>query len=124
MAAQVAVGALSVVVVLLLCVRGIGVTERTQAVLVVLQFGMLVLVSVVALVKVFGHHAGPQAVLPQWSWLSPTGLSASAVARGSTLDPDGWRADCSGTSLVRVCRPDQFSTNVGDVGTAARSGCV
>ena len=24
------------------------------------------------------------------------------------LDPDGWRADSSGTSLVRVCRPDQF----------------
>ena len=78
-------GALSVVVLLLLCVRGIDVTERTQAVLVAVQFAMLALVSVVALMKVFGHHAGPQAVVPQWSWLSPTGLSASAVARGSIL---------------------------------------
>jgi hypothetical protein len=34
MAAQVAVGALAVVVLALLCVRGIDVTERTQAVLV------------------------------------------------------------------------------------------
>jgi amino acid transporter len=79
MAAQVAVGALAVVVLALLCVRGIDVTERTQAVLVVAQFGMLALVSVVALVKVFSHHAGPQAVIPQWSWLFPTGLSASAI---------------------------------------------
>jgi amino acid transporter len=79
MAAQVAVGALAVVVLALLCVRGIDVTERTQAVLVVVQFGMLALVSVVALVKVFSHHAGPQAVIPQWSWLFPTGLSASDI---------------------------------------------
>jgi amino acid transporter len=83
MAAQVAVGALAVVVLALLCVRGIDVTERTQAVLVVVQLGMLALVSVVALVKVFSHHAGPQAVIPQWSWLFPTGLSASDIARGS-----------------------------------------
>jgi len=48
MAAQVAVGARAVVVLALLCVRGIGVTERIQAVLVVVQFGMLALVSVVA----------------------------------------------------------------------------
>ena len=79
MAAQVAVGALAVVVLALLCVRGIGVTERTQAVLVVVQFGMLALVSVVALVKVFSHHAGAQAVMPQWSWLFPT-----AAALGCT----------------------------------------
>jgi hypothetical protein len=52
------VGALAVVVCA--AVRaGIDVTERTQAVLVV-QLGMLALVSVVALVKVFSHHAGPQ----------------------------------------------------------------
>jgi amino acid transporter len=85
MAAQVAAGALAVVVLVLLCVRGIDVTERTQAVLVVVQLGMLALVSVVALVKVFSHHAGPQAVIPQWSWLFPTGLSASDIARGSIL---------------------------------------
>jgi len=85
MGAQVAVGALAVVVLALLCVRGIDVTKRTQAVLVVVQFGMLALVSVVALVKVFSHHAGPQAVIPQWSWLLPTGLSASDIARGSIL---------------------------------------
>ena len=52
MAAQVAVGGLAVVGLLLLCLRGIDVTERTQAVLVAVQFAVLALVSVVALVKV------------------------------------------------------------------------
>ena len=64
---------------------GIEVAERTQAVLVAVQFAMLALVSVVALVKVFGHHAGPQAVMPQWNWLFSPGLSAAAVAHGAIL---------------------------------------
>ncbi len=85
MAAQITVGGLAIVVLTLLCVRGIDVTERTQAVLVSVQFVMLALVSVVALTKVFSHHAGPQAVMPQWSWLAPTGLSASAIAHGTIL---------------------------------------
>lgn len=85
MAVQVMVGGLAIVVLTLLCVRGIDVTERTQAVLVAVQFAMLALVSVVALIKVFSHHAGAQAVTPQWSWLAPTGLSASAIAHGMIL---------------------------------------
>ena len=85
MIAQIAVGGLAVVVLLVLCIRGIDVTARTQAVLLVVQFGMLALVSVVALGKVFSHHAGPQAVTPEWSWLVPSGLSASAIAHGAIL---------------------------------------
>jgi amino acid transporter len=83
--AQIAVGGLAVIVLLVLCLRGIDVTARTQAVLVAVQFAMLALVSIVALVKVFNHQAGPQAVMPQWSWLFPTGLSASTIAHGSIL---------------------------------------
>ncbi len=82
---QIAVGGAAVVVLILLCLRGIEYTSRTQTVLLALQFTMLLLVSVVALVKVATHHAGPQAVMPQWNWLSPTGLSASAIATGSIL---------------------------------------
>lgn len=85
MAAQVAVGGLAVIGLLVLCMGGIEVTARTQAVLLAVQFAMLALVSLVALVKVFGHHAGPQALMPQWSWLSPAGLSAGAVAHGAIL---------------------------------------
>lgn len=84
-AAQVAVGGLAVVALLVVCVRGIDVTVRTQGVLLAVQVAMLALVSVVALAKVFGHHAGPQAVTPQWSWLAPTGLSAAAIAHGTIL---------------------------------------
>ncbi len=85
MAVQILVGGLAIALLTLLCVRGIDVTERTQAVLVAAQFAMLALVSVVALTKVFSHHAGPQAVMPQWSWLAPAGLSTSAIAHGTIL---------------------------------------
>jgi amino acid transporter len=85
MTAQIAVGGLAIVVLLLLSVRGIDVTERTQALLVALQFAMLALVSVVALVKVLSHHAGAQAVMPEWNWLAPTGLSTSTIAHGIIL---------------------------------------
>jgi len=85
MTVQIAVGGLAVVVLVLLCIRGIDVTARTQAVLLTLQLAMLVLVSVVALWKVSSHHAGPQAVTPEWSWLVPSGLSASAIAHGAIL---------------------------------------
>jgi amino acid transporter len=76
MTAQIAVGGVAVVVLLVLCIRGIDVTARTQAVLLLVQFAMLGLVSVVALGKVFSHDTGPQAVTPEWSWLVPSGLSA------------------------------------------------
>lgn len=85
MAAQIAVSAVAIVILVVLCIRGIDVTARTQAVLLAVQFLMLALVSVVALAKVFSHHAGPQAVSPQWSWLVPTGLSAAAIAHGAIL---------------------------------------
>jgi amino acid transporter len=82
---QITVGGVAVVVLIALCLRGIDATERTQAGLLALQLAMLLLVSAVALVKVYTHHAGSQAVMPQWGWLSPTGLSASAIANGSIL---------------------------------------
>lgn len=85
MTAQIVVGGLVIVILLLLCIRGIDVTARAQAVLLIVQFAMLALVSVVALAKVFSHHAGPQAVAPQWSWLAPTGLSSAAIAHGTIL---------------------------------------
>ena len=82
---QITLGGVAVVVLIMLCLWGIDATERTQAVLLIVQFAMLFLFSGVALVKVYTHHAGPQAVVPQWGWLSPTGLSASAIASGSIL---------------------------------------
>ena len=82
---QLGLGGIVVGILLTLSVWGIGIAQRTQAVLLTVELVMLVLVSIVALVKVFNHHAGPQAVMPQWSWLSPTGLNFSDLARGTIL---------------------------------------
>lgn len=82
---QITLGGVAVAVLIVLCLWGIEATERTQAVLLALQLAVLFLVSGVALVKVYTHDAGAQAVMPQWDWLSPTGLSASAIASGSIL---------------------------------------
>jgi amino acid transporter len=65
--------------------RGIVITERLQAVLVSIQFAILVLFSVVALVKVFSDSAGPQAVDPSWEWFSPAGLTSSQIAAAVIL---------------------------------------
>lgn len=83
--AQLTVGSLVVLALLVLSLRGIDITRRAQALMVGLQIGVLLVVSVVALVKVLGHHAGPQAVAPQWDWLSPAGLSSGQVARAGIL---------------------------------------
>jgi amino acid transporter len=65
--------------------RGIVITERLQAVLVSIQFAILALFSVVALVKVFGDSAGPQAVAPSVEWFSPAGLTSSEIAAAVIL---------------------------------------
>lgn len=65
--------------------RGIVVSERLQNVLVVFQFVVLGTLSVVALWKVYAGTAGPQAVMPQWSWFDPRGLSASSIAAATIL---------------------------------------
>jgi amino acid transporter len=65
--------------------RGIVLTERLQAVLVSIQFAILVLFSVVALVKVFSDSAGSQAVDPSWEWFSPAGLTSSQIAAAVIL---------------------------------------
>ena len=65
--------------------RGIVISERVQAVLVSFQFIVLVVMSVIALVRVYSGSAGPQAVHPELSWFSPFGLSAQELAAGVIL---------------------------------------
>ena len=50
-------------------IRGIVINERLQAVLMAIQFVILILASVVALVKVGFDKAGDQAIKPELSWL-------------------------------------------------------
>jgi amino acid transporter len=65
--------------------RGIVISERVQAVLVSFQFIVLVVMSVIALVRVYSGSAGPQAVHPELSRFSPFGLSAQELAAGVIL---------------------------------------
>jgi amino acid transporter len=65
--------------------RGIVISERIQAVLVSFQFLVLIVMSVIALTRVYGGTAGDQAVQPELSWFSPFGLTASEIAAGVIL---------------------------------------
>ena len=42
--------------------------------LIAIQFGVLIIVSIIALIRVFSGNAGRQAISPQLSWLWPSGL--------------------------------------------------
>ena len=82
---RVGLGVVFIVVMTWVSYRGIILSERIQAVLVSFQFLVLVLLSVMALVKVYSGTAGEQAVLPSWTWLSPFGLDASSMAEAVIL---------------------------------------
>lgn len=82
---KVALGVVFIVIMTYVSYRGIVISERIQAVLVVFQFAVLLLLSVLALVRVFSGTAGEQAVRPELVWFSPFGLTASEVASGVIL---------------------------------------
>ena len=70
----------------LVCYYGIEVAAAVQRALLFLEFGMLVIFSIVALVRVYSGHAGPGASHPQLSWLNPLHISSpSAFVNGIVL---------------------------------------
>jgi amino acid transporter len=83
--AKVALGSFFIIAMTLLSARGIVVSERVQNVLIAIQFGVLITVSVIALIRVFAGNAGAQAITPQWSWLWPSGLDVSSIAAAIIL---------------------------------------
>ncbi|GFG51812.1 amino acid transporter [Mycolicibacterium agri] len=82
---KVTLGCLFIIGMTLLSARGIVVSERVQNVLIAIQFGVLIVVSIIALARVFAGTAGAQAIMPQLSWLWPAGLDASAIAAAVIL---------------------------------------
>ena len=80
--AKVLLGSFFIIAMTLLSARGIVVSERIQNVLIAIQFGVLIIVSIIALVRVFSGNAGAQAIMPQLSWLWPSGLDVSSIAAG------------------------------------------
>jgi amino acid transporter len=68
------------------CYRGIEVAAAVQRALLFLEFGMLAVFSVVALVRVYSGHAGPGARRPSLAWLNPFEIaSPSAFVSGLVL---------------------------------------
>ena len=70
----------------LVCYRGIEVAAAVQRALLFLEFAVLLVFSVVALVRVYAGHAGPDAHRPGLSWVNPFAIgSPSAFVSGLVL---------------------------------------
>src|ERR1700742_381069 len=83
--AKVLLGSFFIIAMTLVSARGIVVSELVQNVLIAIQFGVLIIVSVIALIRVFAGNAGAQAISPSLSWLWPGGLDDSAIAAAVIL---------------------------------------
>ncbi|WP_323747883.1 APC family permease [Catenulispora rubra] len=69
----------------LVCYRGIEIAAAVQRALLFLEFGMLLVLSVVALVRVYSGHAPAGTHRPQLAWLNPFHGSMSAFVSGLVL---------------------------------------
>ena len=79
------VGILWIVAMTYICYRGIEVSANFQKVLLSIELVMLAVLSVTALVRVYGGNHPPQSTHPSFSWLVPTGLPLSAFLGGIVL---------------------------------------
>lgn len=84
-AAVTAVGVIWIVIMTAIVVIGIELSARTQVGLLAAEIVTLALFAVVALIKVYGGDAGPNAIEPSLSWLNPFSLSASEISAGMLL---------------------------------------
>jgi len=83
--AKVLLGCVFIATMTYVSIRGIVISERMQAVLMFIQFFVLILVSIIALVKVGLGSAGEQAISPELGWLWPGGLGQSEIAAAVIL---------------------------------------
>jgi amino acid transporter len=83
--AKVLLGSFFIISMTLVSARGVAVSEKMQNVLIAVQFGVLIIVSIFALIRVFSGNAGAQAITPQLSWLWPGGLDLSSIAAAIIL---------------------------------------
>jgi amino acid transporter len=79
------VGILWIVAMTYICYRGIEVSARFQKVLLSIEIVLLLVMSLTALVRVFGSHPPAGSLHPSFSWLSPAHLSVSAFVSGIIL---------------------------------------
>ncbi len=83
--ARVLLGSSFIITMTWISIRGIVISERMQMIIMFIQFAVLIVASVIALVKVGLDRAGPQAIDPEWSWLWPGGLDQSQIAAAVIL---------------------------------------
>src|SRR5215475_5070572 len=79
------VGILRIAAMTYLCYRGIEVSAKVQKTLLAIEITLLLVLSVTALVRVFGSHPPPGSLRPSLSWLSPAHLPISAFVSGLIL---------------------------------------
>lgn len=78
-------GVIWIAVMTYICYRGIEVSARLQYFLLGFEVVVLVVLSVYALIKVYGHTAGDQAIMPSISWFWPAGLGFGDVIAPAIL---------------------------------------
>ncbi len=79
------VGVLWIVAMTYICYRGIEVSANFQKALLSIEIVMLLVMSLTALVRVYGSHPPPGSLHPSFSWLSPSNLTVSAFVSGIIL---------------------------------------
>jgi amino acid transporter len=78
------VGVLWIAAMTYICYRGIEVSAKVQRVLLSIEITILLVLSVTALVRVYGSHP-PRSLHPSLSWFSPSHLGVSAFVSGLIL---------------------------------------
>ena len=78
-------GVVWIAVMTYICYRGIEVSARLQYVLLSIELVVLIVLSVVALIKVYTHSAEDYSLLPQLSWFWPGGLDFGTVIAPALL---------------------------------------
>ena len=79
------VGILWIVAMTYICYRGIEVSANIQKALLSIEIILLLVMSVTALVRVFGSHPPPGSLHLSFSWLLPAHLPVSAFVSGIVL---------------------------------------
>ena len=78
-------GVIWIMVMTYICYRGIEVSARMQYALLSIEIVVLVILSVVALVKVYTHNAEDYSLLPSLSWFWPGGLDFGTIIAPAVL---------------------------------------
>jgi amino acid transporter len=79
------VGVLWIVAMTYICYRGIEVSANFQKALLSIEIVMLLIMSLTALVRVYGSHPPVGSLHPSLSWLTPSNLPISAFVSGIIL---------------------------------------